>query len=142
MTQTEKQSSPQERLEQRRAANAWKVVENVSRNEDKFKKEFGSLVRSLPALILSDGLGMSCAFLCAKDKDKRDTHYFEAYKNLSAWLVSELRLHVDDDALLAWIVNTSSSNEYRRATAEALAYLSWLKRFTEAKGWKSEESGD
>ena len=40
---------------------------------------------------------------------------------------------------MAW-VRTKSTSDYRRATTEALAYLVWLKRFTEAKGWGDEGS--
>lgn len=142
MTQPADTKSPQRTLEQKRAANAWAVVEGIAGKEEKFRKEFGSLVRSLPSLILSDGLGMTLAFLRAKDKDTHRTHYFEAYRNISMWVVKELELTVNHDALLDWVVNTSGSEEYRRATAETLAYLSWLKRFTEAKGWKTDDVED
>jgi CRISPR/Cas system CMR-associated protein Cmr5 small subunit len=42
--------------------------------------------------------------------------------------------------MLEWLLKQSTT-EYRRATAETLAYLSWLKRFAEAKGWQDEDGG-
>lgn len=141
--------SPQITLEQKRARHAWRNVEYVAGKDDKFRKDYGSYVRGLPALILSDGLGMTLAFLCAKgkkdsppDKAKKENAYTEVYQHVSAWVTTELSLGVNGDALLDWVVNTANSTQYRRATAEALAYLAWLKRFTEAKGWKSDESGE
>ena len=38
-----------------------------------------------------------------------------------------------DDLLERLVKPGTSSADYRRATAEALAYLNWLKRFAEAE---------
>jgi len=39
----------------------------------------------------------------------------------------------DREDLLYWIVNNAATDEYRRATAETMAFLTWLKRFAEAE---------
>jgi CRISPR type III-B/RAMP module-associated protein Cmr5 len=57
-----------------------------------------------------------------------------AYNHVSTWVSQELG--VQDD-FLGWLLQQSTA-DYRRATAEVLAYLSWLKRFAEAKGWQDE----
>lgn len=123
--------SQQQTLEQRRAAQAWNQTERVDKMPN--KKEYGSLVRGLPAMIQTDGLGQTLAFLKAKDKDEHRA----AYNNLKEWLKIEFNFTED---LLPWLIN-QPSDVYRRVTSETQAYLLWLKRFAEAKGWKSEENG-
>jgi CRISPR-associated protein Cmr5 len=123
--------SLQQTLEQRRAAQAWNQTERVDKSLS--KKEYGSLVRGLPAMIQTDGLGQTLAFLKAKDKDEHRA----AYTNLKEWLAGEFGF---TDDLLPWLIN-QPSDVYRRVTSETQAYLLWLKRFAEAKGWKNEENG-
>jgi len=50
---------------------------------------------------------------------------------------------LDGKPLLEWIIKTATTEEYRRATSEAISFLIWLKRFAEAelpKGEKDAES--
>lgn len=124
MTKTQQQT-----LQQQRAAHAWQQVEKVAQSD----KEYGSLVRGLPAMIQHDGLAPTLAFLKAKGKNKEDTHYCRAYKQLSDWVKSQISFGKNSDDLLECLINNGSTT-YRHATTEALAYLSWLKRFVEAKG--------
>jgi CRISPR-associated protein Cmr5 len=127
--------SRQQTLEQRRAAKAWEQTERIDKKSS--KKEYGSLVRGLPANIQVDGLGQTLAFLKAKDKDKGE--HRSAYDNLQEWLCEKENFNFTGD-LLEWLMR-QSSDTYRHVTAETQAYLLWLKRFAEAKGWKSEENG-
>lgn len=128
----------QQTLQQKRAAHAWGCVDQITKKPEDFRKKYGSRVRGLPALIQSDGLGQALAFLKAKDKNKEDSHYFEAYKHITSWAQDkESGLNAQGD-LLEWLLNQSTT-DYRRATTEVLAYLSWIKRFAEAKGWQDEE---
>jgi CRISPR-associated protein Cmr5 len=134
------QNSPnrtlQQTLQQKRAAHAWKCIEKVQAG---IQKKYGSLVRGLPALIQSDGLGQTLAFLKAKDKNKGNTEHIEAYTNISNWISIEFGVtYKQGETLLEWLL-TQETPMYRRVTAEALAYLNWLKRFAEAKGWQDEE---
>lgn len=115
--------SQQQTLQQLRAAQAWKHVESVGSDN---QKDYTSLVRSLPALIQSDGLATTLAFLRAKGK----VHHNLVYDHLSAWILPHLNAKGD---FIEWLINTHSFN-YRQATTETLAYLAWLKRFAEAKG--------
>jgi CRISPR-associated protein Cmr5 len=144
------QNSPdrtlQQTLQQKRAAHAWGCVVKVDGRktekdepDEKFKKKYGSLVRGLPALIQSDGLGQTLAFLKAKDKKKGNTEHIEAYNNISHWISIEFGVtYKQGETLLEWLL-TQETPMYRRVTAEALAYLNWLKRFAEAKDWQDEE---
>ncbi|MFO7323072.1 MAG: type III-B CRISPR module-associated protein Cmr5 [Chloroflexota bacterium] len=125
------QYTRQQTLQQRRAAHAWACVEQVPAS---IQKKYGSLVRGLPALVQSDGLGQTLAFLKAKAGGNADKEHMVAYNHIADWVSTELQA---DGDLLTWLLGRSTA-DYRRATAEALAYLNWLKRFAEAKGWQEE----
>ncbi len=86
-------------------------------------------------MILSDGLAQTLAFLLAKGKADSTKPHTAAYEHLSVWVCQ--RINADQD-LLQWVLNESSA-DYRRAASEALAYLHWLRRFVEAKDWRSDE---
>lgn len=123
--------SNQQTLQQKRAQNAWEAVEAVDKQS--FKEYYGSLVRGLPAMIQTNGLAHTLAFLKSKGK----AHHQSAYDTLGAWVISQLK-QPDKQDLLTYLLECQT-NDYRRATTEALAYLQWLKRFVEAKGWKNED---
>ncbi len=127
----------QQTLQQERAASAWAQIEQVEAHLRDVKKEYGSLVRGLPAMILSDGLAQTLAFLLAKGKGDAKKPHQAAYEHLSAWVCQRLNAGKNMD-LLQWVLQKSSA-DYRRATTEALAYLHWLKRFAEAKDWQAED---
>lgn len=122
--------------EQRRAKRAWDDIQSVGNTS--YKKDYGSLVRGFAAMIQQDGLGPALAFLQAKGKkDKKGSPEHIALENhLSAWVLKQMNASQDSD-LLEWLL-TQDSATYRRAATEALAYLSWLKRFAEAQGWSDE----
>lgn len=115
--------------EQRRAAQAWKDIQSVNNNE----KKYGSLVRGFAAMIQQDGLGPALAFLQAKG----EPHHTMLDAHLSKWVLAEMGVTSPNGKLLQWLLGQSSAT-YRRAATEALAYLSWLKRFAEAQGWSDE----
>ncbi len=116
--------SQQQTLNQRRARDARARVNDVSANAF---KEYLSLVRSLPAMIQSDGLAASLTFLLAKGKP----HHRLAYAHLSEWVLLEVTNTREGD-LLDWLLDQNSA-EYRRATSIARAYLVWLKRAAEGR---------
>ncbi|MGH7964800.1 MAG: type III-B CRISPR module-associated protein Cmr5 [Candidatus Binatia bacterium] len=118
--------SQQRSLEQKRAAQAWDCVKEVtSRN---YKKDYLSLARSAPADIQANGLGQTLAFWRAKKKDEDKA----LYQHVAAWVKLQMRFTQPED-LLEWIMRKASTDEYRRATTEAIAFLSWVKRFAEAE---------
>lgn len=111
----------QQTLQQKRAAQAWKDVDSA-----KEIKYYGSLVKGFAATIQRDGLGAALVFLSAKGKEEHRS----LFSHLSRWVMGELRWQGND---LLQALLTRSTHDYRRATAEALAYLLWLKRFAEAE---------
>jgi CRISPR-associated protein Cmr5 len=119
-------------VEQERAAQALKCV-----NEARGAGEYGSLARKAPADIQSNGLGQTLAFWRSKGWEKsqpKHNGHTLIYNHLSEWVCK--RMGWDEKAkphgLLDWLT-TCTTADYRRATAEAQAFLVWLKRFAEAE---------
>lgn len=117
--------SKQRSLEQERAAHAYRAVTDAKGKND---RELKSLARSAPASVQSNGLGQTLAFW----KAKSENHHKALYRALSSWLKKQLSLEESRD-LLEWIATTATGLQYRQATAEAMAYLNWYKRFAEAE---------
>jgi CRISPR-associated protein Cmr5 len=115
--------SRQQSLEQQRAALAWDCVRSVTEN----KKDFVSLARGAPADIQANGLGQTLAFW----KAKKEPEHRQLYEAVSQWIRLQMKLGAKD--VLEWVTKDATTNDYRRATAEAIAFLTWLKRFAEAE---------
>lgn len=111
-------------LDQERAGAAMKSVMDVKDKE--YAREFGQMARKAPASIQINGLGQTLAFLKAKNKPA----HTELYKAVQEWVGQRFAPQKD---LLTWIIKDATSDDYRRATAEALAFLNWVKRFAEAE---------
>lgn len=126
------QQSNQQTLQQERAKHAYARVNVLETVPPARQKKYGSLVRGLPAMIQTDGLGATLAFLQAKGEE----HHLYAYSHLGDWLTQPEQFDFKGD-LLAWLLNQSTS-VYRQVTNETLAYLVWLKRFAEAKNWSDD----
>jgi CRISPR-associated protein Cmr5 len=125
-----------QRLEQKRAVEAWSCVQYVNEEiEDiKFKKEYRSLVLKLPSLILTNGLGQTLAFLKSKGKGNESNAEEKVYQDLQGWLTNTEIINwgtVKQSELIERIM-AINSDKYRLITAETLAFLNWLKRFTDA----------
>lgn len=116
--------SQQRTLEQQRAAAAWRAVQDVSASNG---KEFRSVATSLPADIQSNGLGQTMAFLEAKGKEEHTA----AFKAVTGWI--KQRLNISDKAFIEWLMTKATTEQYRYATSEAVAFAIWLKRFAEAR---------
>jgi CRISPR-associated protein Cmr5 len=123
-------------LEQERAADAWNQVNQVK--EKGYSKEYGSLARSASANIMANGLGQTLAFWRAKGLDRGrpanngENAHWQILSHVSDWVKKQLGFE-HDDGLLGWIVEDAKTDQYRQATTETIAYLSWLKRFAEAE---------
>ncbi len=134
LSSSTQQSSPQltsvkpRDLDRCRAQAAWKATQEIAATD----KEYGSLAREMPTLIQVNGLAQTLAFLKAKNKP----HHQKIFQHLSDWVCQQLRLGQGN--LLEHILGMDSQL-YRRATAESLAFLQWLKRFAESKIEKSED---
>ncbi len=142
MTQQATPRSHQRSLEQERAGRAWDCVQQV--NEKKFAAEYRSLARSAPADIQANGLGQTLAFWRAKGyekgKAKSDSEHAQLLAHVSGWLREKVAALSAGDDVVEWIASQATTNDYRRATVEAIAFLNWVKRFAEAELPSSERS--
>lgn len=102
---------------------------NTQQGGDEFRGKYGTLARKAPALITSMGLGQTLAFLRAKGKNDGWDEHTILSRHISGWVVGQIGKTGD----LLDVVRQESSEVYRQATAEALAFLGWLKRFAEAE---------
>lgn len=129
-------------LQQDRAASAWANIKTVRGNKDhppsEAAEKYGALVRGLPAQIQKDGLAVTLVFLWAKDEE----HHRNAYRHISHWVMQQLVGQNSSQDLLDWVLDKEQkTTDYRRAANEALAYVTWLKRFAEAEGLKDDSTG-
>lgn len=129
--------SRQRSLEQERAQAAWDRVIFV-RDKD-YAKEYGSLVRSAPADVQANGLGQTLAFWRAKgykEGKPQDNAHARLYQDVSDWVRKQIQKTANvasSGDLLEWITKSATTDQYRHAMAEAIAFLIWLRRFAEAE---------
>lgn len=114
-------------LGQERAKFAFEKVESTI-NENHNPKEYKSLVKSFPSMVINNGLGPALAFLKAKGKP----HHLKFYKDLNDWFKNEnSKIQIAKD-LLEEIMN-EESDKYRYLTEETLLLLNWFKKFVDAE---------
>lgn len=125
-------------LDQRRAAHAWRVVQQV-KNEggEDVKRVFKLQTKRLPARIVTAGLGQSLAFL----ESKGYAPHLRAA--LTDWIGQQIPAvpGQNGDRLLRRVVQ-GDADFLRFATAECLAYLGWLVRFAEAEFREIDDGGE
>lgn len=126
-------------LEQKRAQSAWNEIQKIK--EKSFQSEYASWAKKLPVLILTNGLGQTLAFLKSKTNSNSNTAKAQEslLETLNKWLLDTPTFKWGDNSsdILQRIVE-SSSDTYRLATIEALAFLNWLRRFAEGYLEKNE----
>lgn len=125
-----------QKVEQKRAAEAWSCIQAVSEDIDssKFKKEYRSIVMKLPTLILTNGLGQTLAFLKSKGKGNENNPEEKVYGDLQGWLAKPNVVNwgkVTHKGLIERIMAIDST-KYRFVTMESLSFLNWLKKFADA----------
>ena len=114
-----------ESLEQKRAEHAWKFV---SQYKGGVPDKIASLVRKLPAMIMTSGLGQTVAFCLSKEEGKM------VIDNIATHLskATGIRDITCGNDLLKKI--TAPNHEiYILLSRETLKYATWLKRLVEAK---------
>ena len=140
-----------QKLEQFRAKEAWSCAKEAKEKFGSNYKEYISLVKKLPALISTNGLGQTLAFLAAKGgteggRIKKGNPDGLLYRQIEAWLIREqqrgepyrspygdIKKGAEGEvAPLLFCIGKSNSTVYRRATREAIAFSSWLRSFADA----------
>lgn len=118
-------------LDQQRAAFAWKCVQGQSR-------DYRNLAKSLPALVMSNGLMQTLTFLKAKEKK---VHHAILGAQICAWadLMEKKPKLSGDGAVFCAEFSTimkklveMSPEKYRVATEETLEILRWIRQLADA----------
>jgi len=112
-------------LEQIRAANALEHAKQLSR----------SAVNKLPAMILANGLLATAAFCNAEGGGDNRGDIKNALVATATYLAKRGLLNTQNISLETMIADLSrrTSHELQRITAEALAFIAYLKRFAPNK---------
>lgn len=118
-------------LSRNRAETAFVNAKSGSKKD--FKAEYKSLVLKLPALVKTNGLLATIAFLFSRRKSVSGKGHELLYGQIAEWLKKSgvVKFPNGSYEYFAKVLTELSYAEVRVATNEALAYLSWLKRFTE-----------
>ncbi|MCS7459006.1 type III-B CRISPR module-associated protein Cmr5 [Paenibacillus doosanensis] len=119
----------QKQIENGRAAYAYEQVKQFcEKNKDRTKKEYRSLVRSLPSMIQTNGYAAVIAFLYSK-RLKNEPHR-QVYQTIFNWLKQQEVLNNSDKELIE-AVTKQTRDGYKRMTWESMSLLDWIKRFAE-----------
>ncbi|MEW5762647.1 MAG: type III-B CRISPR module-associated protein Cmr5 [Bacillota bacterium] len=121
-------------LEQQRAQHALKAVYEAEKHfEGEDRQRFVAYVESLPAAIITNGLGQAAATLLAQAKGKKDSPHRKIFDIIQDWLCrSDHQAPYKDADKLMDAITSNDRALYLKAQMETLAYLEWLKRFTVA----------
>jgi CRISPR-associated protein Cmr5 len=128
-------------IEQGRAAFAYKKANEVAQNNNEpFKKKYkNGVVKKIPMMIKTNGLGATLAFAKskgAKNGSDEKKAWYKVYNDIKDWLKQPQNNHLfetpltDSDDLVHKVIQ-SPSNHYRMATVEVLAFFNWLCRFAD-----------
>ena len=121
-------------LEQERAQFAWEKVQGQF-------EDYPNLVKSLPTMIMTNGLMQTLAFLEAKGKGKdlNKNPHESLMKHIREWLKKRglIKRQGDDFGKVMEELYSCSSQEYQRITEEVLALLRWLRQLADAAIKKS-----
>lgn len=121
-------------LEQKRAGDAYQKVEGLAGKPEEWQKNYASYAKGLPATILANGLGQAAATLLAAAKGKKDDAHYVLYQHLQGWLCREGddRSPYSNARNLMANITSEDRNKYMHAQAEAVEWLSWVKKFAAA----------
>ncbi len=126
------------RLEQVRAKFAWAKVSEAAR--ESWFDEYVGLVKKMPALITTNGLGQALAFLAQKagmNKDgavRTDTAHGRVFGHIQEWLRTEVLpyrgpfLGSRRGSVLEDLMESDTAT-YLRATSDAMGVLNYLRLF-------------
>lgn len=117
-------------LDQIRAERAWTYVQGA---DEKYK----NLAKGLPALVMSNGLMQTLAFLEGKADKSRSNEYAKLTDHILHWLGDREAQVLSSEAARSFQESMTAlcccdSLLYQRATEEALAILRWIRYLANA----------
>lgn len=119
-------------LSRNRAETAFAYVQEITRSHKNIEKKYKSLVRKTPMRIKANGLGATLAFVFSKKKG--ENQHALLYNHLEKWLSNDDMVDAEGGEFVAKVVAMNvamKKAEYRVVTNEALAFLTWLRRFVD-----------
>ena len=119
-------------LAQHRAEDALRKVRSLEQCDEGLQTRYVSYVASLPAAIITNGLGQACATLLAAAKGKLQDPHRILYENLQSWLCRDATDAPYGPGDLMHNITTQSRGMYLRAQVEALEWLEWHKKLATA----------
>lgn len=116
----------------------------IANTKDIDFKIYSSYLKTVPMLILTNGLLPTLAYIA--DKGKKKVEYKEILNSIIKYIECEDIIEgldkKDRNEKLNYVyerLGKIQQNEYRRITKEILAYLVWMKRFSSGMGIKETE---
>jgi CRISPR-associated protein Cmr5 len=115
-------------LEQERAQHAWDRSARYGEAHAKFAK-------GLPALIMNSGLMQVLAFCEEKGRKESQRHVGEVATDLRAWLHSRFPDKIASAEFESFMnaLMSADPRSYQAITAEAFAWLRWLRQMASAR---------
>ncbi len=126
-------------LEQQRAQHAWECTDKAREVRGLDFEKYEKLAKGLPALIMNSGLMQVVAFLHEKslDKDRRpkkDDHHHVLGEQLRMAIHKRFEwVPADFDGFMKCLFEMPDSRQFQAITAEALAWLKWLRQMASAR---------
>lgn len=116
-------------LEQLRAADAWRCA-----RAQPYGKDYVNLAKGVPALIMNSGLIQVMAHLHAKGGKEANTAHGLLERQLQEWLGARFTNLPDHsfDAFITALIEKTDPQQFQRITAEAMAWLRWLRQIAPA----------
>lgn len=132
-----------------RATFSYKAVDSfVNNNSKENQKKYRAYIRSIPSMILNNGLGSTIAFIFSKnEEDVYNSLGSDIYDWLNqrqnSYLINLDKKEQSKEKLqeLTNKIICLNSSEYRAVTNEILSLFNWLKRFTEGMIEGDKEDG-
>ncbi len=119
-------------LEQKRAQDAW---EKAQAGIQAHGKDYVNDAKGLPALIMNSGLMQVMAFLRDKGWDakrQKENRQEMLARHLREWLSQQLGTPKDFEHFMEEMMK-ADSRRYQQVTAEAMAWLKWLRQMAAAR---------
>lgn len=128
-------SHPRPTLEQLRAQDAWRRAEVVKNESGQKYDKYVDAAKALPALIMNSGLMQVLAFCQEKGQKESGWHYGRVADDLRDWLKNRFPQRFDSSAFEPFMqkLMSASSQQFQAITAEALAWLKWLRQMASAR---------
>lgn len=119
-------------MEQRRAAHAWQCAtaakQSLERGDSKDAfKDYVNAAKGMPALIMNSGLMQVMAY----NQGKKEERYKLLSGHLRDWLHKALGTPRDFEAFMQHLLQ-AKPREFQAITAEAFAWLKWLRQMAPA----------